>query len=168
MIFLGAGASAPLKIPIMGKMVEQFEERIEGNEERAFYYEIKEALAESEGSVGNAIAFDLESLLTILEDFSTTKRAVSLASMSFVFHIITELEEGEFVKEARKRYKVKAANLKKQLKNFIFEICMKPILAGIEKSSYKELITYFGPLFTVLNFAQKSDVKKWIFTTNWD
>ncbi len=71
MILFGAGSSIPFDIPGMAEFTKIFCEEYSGN---VLIIDIKNALHESEGIVGISLSFDLETLLSVLNDLSGTIR----------------------------------------------------------------------------------------------
>jgi DNA polymerase III epsilon subunit-like protein len=75
MILFGAGSSVPFEIPGMTGFTEQF---IAKNKDMSeFIMNIKDAISKSEEMIGISLPFDLETLLSVLNDLSNMARALS-------------------------------------------------------------------------------------------
>ena len=121
----------------------------------------------SEEMIGIPFPFDLEILLSVLNDLSgvADKKAISLPTASLL------LAEGKNIKAARKEYGEKALQALDRLMRFIFDVCMKPIKKGQREGNFRFLNDFYGPLMTILNRGNlgviQHSIKK-IYSTNWD
>jgi hypothetical protein len=175
MILLGAGASAPLRIPTMEGFVKIFEEKIRENSSKeimSLYEEIKRSIERSEGLIDRVISFDLESLMAVLEDLSgiREKRMFSPPTLAF---LLSQLNKGNLkraaVNEVRVKFGNNARKMLEKLRYMIFDSCMKSIMEGEENGSYAFLAQYYGPLFTLFGRGTvMATCNQWVFTTNWD
>lgn len=165
MILFGAGASTPFNIPGMIGFTEQF---IAENEDISkFVVNIKDAVSHSEEMVGISISFDLETLLSVLNDLSGVmkEKPISIPTASLL------LKEGLSIRAAREKYGNDATSALETLRYFIFNKCMEPIKKGKEEGNFKFLDRFYGPLMTVLNFTLLKNVQtlaRRIYSTNWD
>jgi hypothetical protein len=165
MILFGAGSSVPFGIPGMAGFTEQFVSGNKGISE--FLNEIEEAIRQSEKMVGISLPFDLETLLSVLNDLSgtTDEKPISIPTVSLL------LKQNLNITKAREKYGNEASSTLEKLREFIFKKCMQPIKKGEEEGTFDFLNRFYGPLMTVLNHNSleniQSPIEK-IFTTNWD
>lgn len=172
MIFLGAGASAPLGIPAMKGFVKRFEEKINDDQLKFLCNEIKSSTDRAGEFIGRDITFDLESLMAVLEDVSGVPKKLSISPPTIAF-ISCQMEKGKLkrwnIEESRKIFGEDATRMLNELRLFIFNTCMKPIWEGQKMGNLTPLVRYYGPLFRLLGFGKHiNDWTTWIFTTNWD
>jgi len=165
MILFGAGVSTPFNIPGMLGFTEQF--TVENKDIAEFIMNIKGAISHSEEMIGISISFDLETLLSVLNDLSglIREKPISIPTTSLL------LKEGLSIKAAREKYGDDATSALETLRYFIFNTCMEPIRRGNEEGNFKFLDRFYGPLMTVLNFADLRNIQppvKKIYSTNWD
>jgi hypothetical protein len=127
MILFGAGSSIPFDIPGMADFTQRFLNECEYNLD--LINAIKGALSNSEETIGVSLPFDLEALLSVLNDLAEIKpqKPISVATASLL------LKEKLTAKTARKKYKTDAAKAFSTLNAFIFKTCMKPIVEGKKK-----------------------------------
>ena len=165
MILFGAGSSVPFGIPGMAEFTLRFLE--ENRDLSAFIRRIRKSIMKSEEMIGVSFPFDLETLLSVLNDLSgiTDKKPISLPTASLL------LAEGKKFKAAQKEYGEKALQALDRLVRFIFDVCMKPVKKGQKEGNFRHLNNFYGPLMTVLNRRPleviQSPIKK-IYSTNWD
>ena len=170
MILFGAGSSVPFGIPGMSGFTKQFlasYESSSGSGITEFLNAIQGAIGLSEQMVGISFSFDLESLLSVLNDLSEamSEKPISIPTASLL------LKEKLNIKAARDKYRGQASIVLDSLRNFVFQKCMEPIKRGKQKGNFKFLNRFYGPLMTVLNSTDianiESPVRK-IYSTNWD
>ena len=165
MILFGAGSSVPFGIPGMAEFTVRFLK--ENKDLSAFIHRIRNSIMKSEEMIGISFPFDLETLLSVLNDLSgiSDKKSISLPTASLL------LAEGKNIKAVRKEYGGKALQALDRLMRFIFDICMKPVKKGQKEGNFRPLNNFYGPLMTVLNRENlgviQSSIKK-IYSTNWD
>lgn len=165
MILFGAGSSVPFDIPGMAGFTEQF---IDKNKDiSGFIMNIKDAISKSEEIVGISFSFDLETLLSVLNDLSgvTREKTISIPTASLL------LKERLVIKTAREKYGDTASSALERLTEFIFEVCMHPIKKGQEEGNFRFLNRFYGPLMTVLNNTVLRNIQeplRKIYSTNWD
>ena len=161
MILFGAGLSVPFGIPGMQGFTQKFiEENMDIND---FLQLLNDAVNKTEETVGISLTFDLEVLLSILNDLSGRReKAISMPTASLLMsHRLT-------LYEARKEYGPQALITLQKLQSFIFTTCLKPTK---EVNDYNLLNLFYGPLITVLNRAELGNIQpsvNKVFTTNWD
>jgi len=165
MILLGAGASTPFRIPGMIGFTDKF--IAENQNKCSLVLEIREALKHSKDLIGTSIQFDLEALLSVLNDLSGLKKEkpISIPTASLLF------EENLTLQAAREKYGLEAESALGILNLFIFNTCMQPIRTCRKERSFKSLDRFYGPLMTVLNSAGLRDIQghiQRVFSTNWD
>jgi len=116
-----AGASVPFGIPGMEGFTERFIK--EHKDLSPFIFRIRNSIVKSEEMVGISLPFDLETLLSVLNDLSgvSDKKSISLPTTSLL------LAEGKNIKEARKEYGKKAFLAHDRLMKFIFDACLPKI-----------------------------------------
>lgn len=162
MILFGAGSSVPFGIPGMTGFTTQFIE--ESKDISHFIGNLEDAINQSQELIGISLSFDLETLLSVLNDLSSEKK-ISIPTASLL------LREGLNTKEARARYGEDASSTLKRLREFIFRICMKPIKKGREEGNFGFLDRFYGPLMTVLNGVDLKNIQGHMtktYSTNWD
>ena len=139
LLFLGAGASKPFGIPAMFDFVRIFDEEFKDNE---LYNKTKETFSEKE--------FDLEVLMTILEDLSKTKeeffRVVSPQTTQFLFKIDRK-EAEHYVNESV--IKENAKKLLTRMKSIIRRECVKAI-----KEKETRIMEVYDEFFQTLSQIQ--------------
>jgi hypothetical protein len=175
MILLGAGTSVPFEIPDMKGFVEGFrkESESEGPPLHNLLVQIESALDNSEEVIGCKMPFDLESLMSVLQDLTVEDRPISLPTFAFMLHTMSRkgMEVGAYnIKDVRKRYHVSAKRLLKRLQNYVFKVCLKPIRKGQRsRRGFSFLDRFYGPLFLLLGEGIfESGQTQWVFSTNWD
>jgi len=168
MIIFGAGSSVPFDIPGMMGFTEAFKHSIKNDTEISVFVEgIEDAISQTGDIIGISLSFDLETLLSVLTDLSgaTNEKPISIPTASLL------LKQGLKINEARKKYQDKASSTLKELRDYVFKKCMRPIKEGKKEGSFQFLDKFYGPLMTVLN---KTDLKNIqpsiisIYSTNWD
>ena len=165
MILFGAGSSVPFDIPGMTEFTEKF---IDKNKDMSeFLMNIKDAIDKSEEMVGISFSFDLETLLSVLNDLSGVmkEKPITIPTTSLL------LEQGLNIKIARGKFRDKATVALERLREFIFNTCMQPNRAGKEKGDFEFLDRFYGPLMTVLNKTDMKNIQdpiRRVFSTNWD
>lgn len=165
MILLGAGASTPFEIPSMIGFTNQF--MVENQDKWSIVLEIREALKNSKDFIGTSIQFDLEALLSVLNDLSglMKEKPISIPTASLL------LKKNLTLQAAREKYGPEAESALGTLKLFIFNTCMQPIRTCRKEQSFKSLDRFYGPLITVLNSTGLMNIQghiQKIFSTNWD
>lgn len=165
MILFGAGSSVPFDIPGMAGFTEQFME--ENSDISEFILTIRDAISKSEETIGVSFSFDLEALLSVLNDLSgtTKEKPISILTASVLLNQSLDL------KGARKKFGDEASSTFDKLREFIFNRCMQPIKKGSQEGNYEFLDRFYGPLMTVLNAAGLTTIQgstKKIYSTNWD
>jgi len=165
MILFGAGSSIPFDIPGMAGFTKRFIARNDDITE--FMTKIGKSISNSEEIIGVPLSFDLEALLSILNDLSEAKpeKPISIATASLL------VEQGLDIKTAREKYGDVASTAFDRLRKFIFKICMQPIRKGERKRNFGFLDRFYGPLLTVLNRGDLTNIQnsvRKIYTTNWD
>lgn len=162
MILFGAGSSVPFGIPGMAGFTARF---VEQNKDISHFIEnIEDAVTKSEELVGISLSFDLETLLSILNDLSSEKK-ISIPTASLL------LKEGLNIKKARAEYGEVASSTLERLREFIFRSCMQPVRKGREEGNFRFLDRFYGPLMTVLNRTDLRNIQSPIikvYSTNWD
>jgi len=162
MILLGAGSSVPFGIPGMAGFTIQFIE--ESKKVSYFLSNIEHAINKTEELVGISLPFDLETLLSVLNDLSSEKK-ISIPTASLM------LREGLNIKRLRAKYGKVASSTLERLRQFIFRTCMKPIKEGRAEGNFGFLDRFYGPLMTVLNGTGLRNIQGPIiktYSTNWD
>ena len=168
MILFGAGASVPFDIPTMSEFVIKYEDQC-NEKESLFYEEIKSNIKNSDKTIGYSLEFDLESLLAILNDLSDKKikKPISAATASFLIN-----KKINFF-QAKKEYNKISSTMLLNLKELIFNECIKPIAYGKKEGNISFLDKFYGPLTYLINkgeFIRKERglAIRDIFSTNWD
>jgi len=84
MILLGAGSSVPFGISGMAGFTEQFVKK--NRDLSQFISKIKDAIVKSEEMIGVSLPFDLETLLSVLNDLSGVmdKKSISMPTASLL------------------------------------------------------------------------------------
>lgn len=174
MILLGAGFSVPFGIPAMRQFVLNFKTSIaEDPALTDFINSIESALDNSERLIGTKIAFDLESLMVVLQDLvAAENKPISAPTFALLLHLIIQkqMAVGQYnTANIRRTFGERAEKSLDRLRKFIFETCIKPISLGTERGSFQFLDLLYTPLFALLgNGDFRSPRTQWIFTTNWD
>jgi hypothetical protein len=160
----------------MKKFVEMFEKHLLSSNDSSlcdFLVQIKSALSDSEKLVGTKTPFDLESLMVLLQDFTTQDKPISTPTFAFMLQAISDRgkEVGTYnIENVRKTYGERASKLLQLLRKFVFNVCMEPIKRGkASLDSFSFLDMFYGPLFLSLGSgALESSRTAYVFTTNWD
>ena len=171
MILLGAGSSVPFEIPGMLGFTENFKEHIESKDNDDFnnlLSKIEESISKSEEILDISLSFDLEMLLSILTDLSGAigGKPITIPTSSFLIY-----HHFDHIGNARKEYGSNSLSLLNLLRDFIFKICIDPIEKGKNEGNFHFLDHFYGPLMTILNQADLSNIQPIIgniFSTNWD
>jgi hypothetical protein len=165
MILLGAGSSIPFDIPGMRGFTDRF--FAEHKEKSDLINNIRDAIEKSGEIIGISFSFDLETLLSVLNDLSGVKpeKPISIATASLL------ITEGLNTKTARKEYEDEASSTLDKLTEFIFKTCMEPIRKGRKEGNFGFLNSFYGPLMTVLNKVDMKNIQdriRRVYSTNWD
>lgn len=165
MILLGAGSSVPFDIPGMTGFTELFLSKHE--ETYKVIAIIKDAIGKSKNVVGIEFSFDLETLLSVLNDLAGVKpqKPISVPTACLL------IGENLNIKGARDKYGSEASQALEKLTAFIFSKCMQPIRKGKEVGNFSSLDRFYGPLLTVLNKTGLENIQNSIrnvYSTNWD
>jgi len=175
-ILLGAGASVPFGIPDMKGFVDGFEKYLSSIDEQNlcdFLEEIENALQNSQRLIGTKIEFDLESLMIVLQDLTSKDRPISIPTLAFMIYLMSKKDKkiGTYnIANVRKAYRRRPPRLLRNLRRYVFEMCMKPINEGqLAKYGFSFLDKFYGPLFLSMGKGDaNANTIQWIFTTNWD
>jgi hypothetical protein len=180
-VFIGAGASVPFGIPTMTQMVQQFEERVDNQKSppidvsfsvnRQFYQKIKLRLK-------NYDNYDIESLITILQDMVEFKRIETRVwGNPSVHHLLADGDDASKMRELLRLFsrenQGEAATLLKQVQSFVAESC------NISKKPFEIYTEFFNNVSLMgagitgfRDLANKpSNTKNFnmmVFTTNYD
>ena len=165
MILLGAGSSVPFDVPGMMGITEQFASKYE--ETRTLIASIRDAINKSEEMVGIAFSFDLETMLSVLNDLSSArpKKPISIPTACLL------IKQGLNLKAAREKYESEASSTLEKLTQFIFSTCIQPIKNGKKEGNFKFLDRFYGPLMTIMNKTAVENVQestRKVYSTNWD
>jgi len=170
-LFLGAGASTPFGIPTMKGMVSEFEGTLEPGPSKQLYDLITDKLA-------NYKYFDLESLITVLQDIVEPSRVVGdiLNDPSIHFYVDSVSvgwdQACQWVDHLAESNRGVAGSLLTQLKEYLRRTCSVELRED-------ELLLYNRLLDTILsgrvpNFMEHlqergpKNVQLSVFTTNYD
>jgi hypothetical protein len=120
MILFGAGSSVPFGIPGMADFTKEFLET--GKYDPDIVEVVKNAIANSDQTIGLVLPFDLESLLSVLNDLAEIKpqKPISVATVALL------LRKKLTIKKAREKYKDGARSTYAKLNEFVFNTCMRP------------------------------------------
>jgi len=169
-IFLGAGASTPFEIPTMPGFIEIFDKLLNEHE---IYCEIRDSFEKE--------SFDLEALMTILEDLSKDQnqflRTISPQTSNFLFnHIKRNEKNAKQILAHSKERRQEATNCLHQIKSIIRKKCFE----AVQQRSNKILQVY-DQLFGIFKGSEIGNVTQHagdgilmyhsnlkIFTTNYD
>lgn len=168
MILFGAGSSIPFGVPGMMEFTESFISTRTEEKSSSLLTLLREAISHSEETIGVPVAFDLETLLSVLNDLSSKELRKPISAPTASVLIGQKIS----LKQAREELGEPAASTLDDLKKYIFDTCMAPIKRGIElEGSFRFLDRFYGPLMTILNgtnlLAQEGSIRD-IFSTNWD
>jgi len=163
MILFGAGSSAPFDIPCMVEFTESF---VSQRDSSPLITLVKEGISRSDSAIGTPFPFDLETLLSVLNDLSGMERRkpISIPTASIL------VSEGLNLKQAQEKFGKEATSTLHELRKYIFDICMEPIKKG-RKEGYSFLDQFYGPLMTMLNMTSLDNLQGAIndvYSTNWD
>jgi hypothetical protein len=128
---------------------------------------IKDAIGKSGNIVGVDFSFDLETLLSVLNDLAGVKSEKPISVPTACLLISENLN----IKQARDKYGSEALQALEKLTAFIFSQCIQPIKTGKEAGNFSLLDRFYGPLMTVLNKTGLESIQRsirHIYSTNWD
>jgi hypothetical protein len=165
MILLGAGASVPFDVPGMTGFTDQF---ILGYEKTStLITDIRDAIDKSEEMIGISFSFDLETMLSVLNDLSGSnpKKPISVPTACLL------IKQGLSLKTAREKYEEEASSALEKLRQFIFNTCIQPVKKGRKEGNFRFLDRVYGPLMTILNRTELRNIQpsiRKVYSTNWD
>jgi len=167
-LFLGAGASAPLSVPTSLEFVPEFLKR------SPEYSELWNNLASEVKSAGYGRELDLEATMTLLDAISSED---PLGYLEEATEPVLFLYGGSQLSTAIDRishsYGDRATNMSKALRNFVRERCMRPNFQLLNQI-YDPLMTDLGALSSRLGMTTSSHKRGLTypqfdcFTTNYD
>lgn len=134
-LFLGAGASRPFGIPTMPEFIEIFDKAMKKNR---LYNELKNGFGKE--------SFDLEVLMTILEDMSKdTKELFRTISPQTSAFLLNKMDEGGFTLHDLLPNTNTAKKLLSELKGIIRKECFKAV-----QNNANEILSVYDELFGYL------------------
>ena len=164
LVFFGAGASKPFKIPTMQEMVIEFEKTLKSDHPDLFqfYSKIKGTLIKEYGD----LKIDIESMLSVISGIATNTKPTELGY--FVFYYLSDnCSHKEFSSDEIKLGK----KLETQLQNYIKETCEIKIkqedINNIYRRSYLPLFKHIVSDKRDYNGEKLSHNWK-AYTTNYD
>lgn len=158
LLFLGAGSSAPYKIPTMMEMTDGFERTLSGKYAK-LYSNIKNALITYKARI------DIETMFTVIDGIASRK---SLKDFGPYVHYLHQKFEDDLPSEEEQKI---AVVLKVWLENYIKKVCESPLspkeFRKLFEDTFVPIFTTFGKKRTPYNQTSLSIDWK-AFTTNYD
>jgi len=166
--FIGAGGSVPFGVPTMTEMVHGFEKWMAET-----HYGLKYVVDEIKNKLSDYKWYDIEALITVLQDIVNLKRTSAVLYNHPSLHFFTPVSSKTFVESIYtlgKRYHNEAIQILGDLKNFIVDRCE---VKHHPFELYKELFSrclqrYDFNYENELINAKKTQIGNEIFTTNYD